>query len=78
MALDNLTWEGNSKEMYDKVISFAPWPMQEMAKKEFKGWVEKKNITTMTEDLLEEHIKETAPSPFVGMLLEQIQPLKTK
>ena len=76
--VENLSWEGNSKAMYDKLMESAPLPMREMAKKGFADWVTKKGITTMTEDLLEAHIKETAPAPMQGMILAQLQPLKSK
>ena len=76
--LDNLTWEGNSKAMYDKLVESAPAFMREQLKKGFEDWVAKKGITTMTEDLLEEHVKETAPGPMQGMILAQLQPFKSK
>ena len=76
MSVENLNWEGNSKEMYEKLMSSVPPFMQDMAKNGFKEWVEKRNLDTMTEDLLEEHVKETAPPPFVDKILEQLKALK--
>jgi hypothetical protein len=78
MSIENLKWEGNSKAMFEKVVSFAPGPMQELVKNDFIAWVEKRNIAVMTEELMEQNIKETAPKPFLNMLLDQIIPLKTK
>ena len=76
--VENLSWEGNSKSMYEKLVESAPMFMREQAKKGFAEWIDRKGITTMTEDLVEEHIKETAPAPMQGMILAQIQPLKSK
>ena len=76
--VENLSWEGNSKSMYEKLVESAPMFMREQAKKGFADWITKKGITTMTEDLVETHIKETAPAPMQGMILAQLQPLKSK
>ena len=75
---EDLSWEGNSKDMYDKLVSAAPAFMREKAENDSKPWIAKKGITTMTEDLLEEHIKETAPPPMQGMILAQLQGMKSK
>jgi hypothetical protein len=76
--VDNLSWEGSSKTMYDKLLESAPAFMRDQAKKGFEDWVAKKGITTMTEALLEEHIKETAPAPMQAMILAQLQQFKSK
>ena len=76
--VDNLTWEGNSKAMYDKLVESAPAFMRDQAINGFANWVSQKGITTMTENLIEDHIKETAPGPMQGMILAQLQPLKSK
>ena len=77
MSISDLNWEGKSKEMYDAILSAAPGFMKQKAEEGFKEWVEKKGIDTMTEALIEEHIKETVPSPIQGMVLGKIAPYKT-
>jgi len=76
--VENLSWEGNSKTMYDRLVQSAPMFMRDKAQKDFQEWIAKKGITTMTEDLLEEHVKDTAPAMMQGMILAQIQSLKSK
>jgi hypothetical protein len=76
--VDDLSWEGNSKTMFDKLLESAPAFMREQAKKTFEDWVAKKGITTMTEELLEEHIKESAPAPMQAMILGQLAQFKSK
>ena len=75
--VDNLTWEGNSKAMYDKLVASAPAFMRDQAINGFAAWISQKGITTMTEDLVEQHVKDTAPAPMQGMILGQLQPLKS-
>lgn len=76
--LENINWEGNSKAMFEKLVSSAPPFMRDKAQNDFKAWVEKKGITTLTEDLIEAHIMESAPAPIQGMVLAQIRPLRSK
>lgn len=78
MAIEDLKWEGNSKEMYDKILSSAPGVMKKKAEEDFKIWVEKKGLATITEALFEDHIKETTPAFIQGLILAQITALKTK
>ena len=66
--VEDLSWEGNSKNMYEKLVSAAPAFMRKKAENDFKQWIDKKGITTMTEDLLEEHIKETGRIPGVELI----------
>ena len=73
----NLTWEGNSKAMYDKMMSTAPAFMRDKARKKFEEWIQNKGVTAMTEALIEQHVSETLPPQFRGMLLAQLAGLKT-
>lgn len=75
-----LNWQGNSKAMFDKLIESSPKPFRAMTEKKMLEGVEKKagESGTVTEDMLEEVVKEITPKPFVAMALKNIEPLKTK
>lgn len=78
MAADALKWEGNSEQMYQKILSSAPGFMRNKAEENFKAWIETNGISTMTESLLEEHIKQTVPAPMQLLVLGQIASMKSK
>lgn len=75
-----LKWEGNSKEMFDKLIESSPKPFRAMTEKKMLEGLEKKagEGGAVTEDIVEEVVKEITPKPFVAMALKNIEPLKTK
>ncbi len=76
-TLSSLTWEGNSKAMFDKMISTAPAFMRDKALKKFADWTAEKSLTTITEALIEQHVTETLPPQFRGMVLGQLASLKS-
>ena len=75
-----LNWQGNSKAMFDKLIESSPKPFRAMTEKKMLEGVEKKagEGGAVTEDIVEEVVKEITPKPFVAMALKNIEPLKTK
>ena len=75
-----LKWEGNSKQMFDKLIESSPKPFRAMTEKKMQEGLEKKagESGAVTEDMLEEVVKEITPKPFVAMALKNLEPLKTK
>ncbi len=75
-----LNWQGNSKEMFEKLIEGSPKPFRAMTEKKMMEGIEKKagEGGAVTEDIVEEVVKEITPKPFVAMALKNIEPLKTK
>lgn len=75
----DLTWEGNSKAMFDKLIESSPKPFRAMTEKKLTEAVTAKagDSGAVTEDMLIEAVKEITPKPFVGMALKNIEPLKS-
>jgi|GEM_PF-297986 len=76
-SIDDISWAGNSRAMYDKIVSTAPVFMQGKVRSKFLEWTEKKNLSAITEALLEAHITETIPFAFRGMVLAQLASLKS-
>lgn len=74
----DLTWEGNSKAMFDKLIESSPKPFRAMTEKKLMEAIENKaGGAAVTEDIVIECVKEVTPKPFVGMALKNIEPLKS-
>ncbi len=75
----DLNWEGNSKQMYDKLIESSPKPFRAMTEKKLTEAIIAKvgDGGNVSEDVIFECTKEVTPKPFVGMALKQIEPLKS-
>jgi len=74
----DLTWEGNSKKMFDEMIESSPKPFRAMTEKKLTEAIEgKAGGGAVTEDIVIECVKEVTPKPFVGMALKKLEPLKS-
>ncbi len=75
----DLTWEGNSKEMFDKLIESSPKPFRAMTEKKLMEAIIAKagDGGSVSEDCVIECTKEVTPKPFIGMALKHIEPLKS-
>jgi secreted Zn-dependent insulinase-like peptidase len=78
-TMAELTWEKNSKAMFDKCIEGSPKPFRAMTEKKLTEAITKKagDAAVVTEDMIIECVKEITPKPFVAMALKAIEPLKT-
>jgi len=75
----DLTWEGNSKAMFDKMIESSPKPFRAMTEKKLMEAITNKAAGgAVTEDIVIACVQEVTPKPFVGMAMKQLEPLKTK
>jgi len=73
-----LTWEGNSKTMVEKLIEGSPKPFRAMTEKKMMEGLEKKaGGGAVTEDMVIEVVGEITPKPFVAMALKSIEGLKS-
>jgi hypothetical protein len=75
----DLTWEKNSKAMFDKCIEGSPKPFRAMTEKKLKDALAKKagDAGVVTEDIIIDCVKEITPKPFIAMALKAIEPLRT-
>ena len=66
--------------MFEKLIESSPKPFRAMTEKKMLEGMEKKagEGVAVTEDIVEEVVKEITPKPFVAMALKNIEPLMTK
>jgi len=77
-TMADLTWEGNSKAMFDKMIESSPKPFRAMTEKKLMEAINNKAADgKVTEDILIECVKEVTPKPFVGMAMKHLEPLKS-
>lgn len=74
-----LTWENNSKKMFDECIEGSPKPFRAMTEKKLTEAINAKagDGGAVTEDMIIECVKEITPKPFVGMALKKLEALKT-
>ena len=75
-----ISWQDNSKVMYDKVIAETPIMFRWMAKKKLKKAViaQTGSDGLITENMVIVAVKEITPARFVKSTLEKIDPLQTK
>jgi len=74
-----LSWQGKSKEMFQKLLEGSPKPFRAMTEKKMLEGLEKKagDAGAVTEDMVVEVVKEITPKPFIAMALKSIEPLMT-
>ena len=75
--MDNIQWEGNTKEIFDTAVSLAPKPFRNITKKGLSEAIEKRvgSDGTVTEEIIVDCIKEVTPKPFLSMGMKKIKPL---
>jgi len=74
----DLTWQGNSKAMFDKLVESSPKPFRAMTEKKLlEAITARATDGAVTEDNVIESVKQVTPKPFIGMALKQIEPMKT-
>ncbi len=74
----DLTWEGNSKQMFDKLVESSPKPFRAMTEKKLMEAITgKAGDGAVTEDMVIQAVQEVTPKPFIGMAMKSIEPLKT-
>ena len=76
----DLTWQDNSKAMFDKMIEASPKPFRAMTEKKLMEAIVAKvgDGGAVTEEALIECVQAVTPKPFVGMAMKQLEPMKTQ
>jgi hypothetical protein len=74
-----LTWEGNSKLMFDKIVSSAPKFFRVMAENKLRENICRKVeiLGKVTENTIIECIKEITPKSFIAATIKSVEPLRT-
>ena len=75
---DSLTWEGNSKKMYEAVLDAVPKLFRGSITDKIEDYVEENEVTVVTEDLIIQVIGEKAPASFKDKFLKLLEPMRTK
>jgi hypothetical protein len=77
--LDNLTWQGNSKSMYDRVLEKTPAPFRKMTGSKLRERLSAKlgESDVITEDMVIAAVSETIPPPFTKKSVEAISKMRT-
>jgi hypothetical protein len=74
-----LTWKGNSKKMFDRLIAASPGLCRKTAEESLLSAIRHTAVNgTVTEDSLIEAIHLAAPDPLKEKVLQHIVPLKTQ
>lgn len=73
----DLNWDGNTKEIYDKVLAMTPAPFRKLSEKNLTEAIVRRvgDGGTVTEDIIVASIKEVTPKPFLAMGMKQIEHL---
>ena len=76
----DLVWEGNTEDIFEKVASLTPKPFRKQAEKSLIDSIVAQvgEGGTVTEEVVVNAMKETAPKPFLAVGLKKIRPLLSK
>lgn len=77
IKIEDLTWEGNSKKMYDEIVNSLPPMFKAAVKKKFEVWVNQKNETHITEWNIKHTIEKYAPKQYQAKLMPVYEKYKT-
>lgn len=77
--MQNLTWQGNSKAMYEAILKGVPSMFRGNIKRSIVKWVVRNNISIVTEDLVFQAVKEIAPADLARKrILPELEKLRTR
>ena len=75
--MDRLVWQGNSKKMYDAIISGTPVLFRGYLKKSIADWVYENRVETVTEDLVFRAVNELAPPAVAKKIMPELEKLRS-
>ncbi len=76
--MEDLRWEGNSKEMYKVILKAIPELLQGGVKKLVASWVKKNEIEVVTEDTVFQVLEDIAPSEARKKLEPILESMRTE
>ena len=68
--LNDLEWQGNSRKMYEAIISAVPSIFAGNVKSGIINWIQKNNITTVTEELVFKAVDDIAPANIANNMIK--------
>lgn len=77
IKIEDLTWEGNSKKMYEEIVNLLPPMYKAAVKKKFEVWVNQKGETYIREWNIKHTIEKYAPPKFKDEFMAIYEEYKT-
>lgn len=77
IKMEDLTWEGNSKIMYEEIINTFPPMYKAAVKKKFEVWINQKGETTIREWNIKHTLEKYLPKKFQESLMPIYEKYKT-
>jgi hypothetical protein len=77
-ALDNVTWKGNSKKMYQTILEAVPYLFKSTVKSAVEDWLVNNKVNEITEELILKMFKEKAPKGMWQKVNPKLETMKTE
>ena len=74
---ENIKWNGNSKEMYNLVLSKVPTMFRGKIIRKINAYIRENNVTEVSEDMIIEAVKEYAPRKYYDSMIGELEKLKS-
>ena len=78
IKIEELTWEGNSKIMYEEIVNSLPPMFKAAVKKKFEVWVNQKGETTIKEWNIKHTLENHAPASYRDKYMLVYEKYKTQ
>jgi len=75
--LEEIKWNGNSKEMYNIVISKVPGLFRGKVARKINSYIIENNVSEVTEEMLIEAVKEYAPKSYYESIIGDLEKLRS-
>ena len=75
---DKYTWEGNSRKMYEYMVSEVPFIAQIGLRNMIGKWLDKREIQVVSEDILFQAEEDLAPEAYKKKFKDTLEYLRTK
>ncbi len=75
--LNKLTWEGNSKMMYERILKHVPKILQGGIERLVENWVSNNHVKVVTEDTVFKVVEEVAPKPAKEKLIPELNKMRS-
>lgn len=78
MKIEDLTWEGNSKKMYEEIVNSLPPMYKAAVKKKFEVWVNQKGESNIKEWNIKHTLEKYAPKKYQDKFMPIYEKYKTE
>lgn len=76
--MENLKWDGNSREMYGIILKATPELLQGGVRRLVTSWVKKNEVEVVTEDTVFQVLEDIAPSEAREKIVPILESMRTK